>query len=58
MPRKQGATVMVVAGKFSGRVGHLLHRSGDYAALQLEDEHDVQKLHLDDFAEYRGSNHM
>ena len=56
VPRKEGSTVKIVAGRFKGRVGQLLHRSkhSEYVALQINDEDEVKKLHLDDIAEYRG----
>jgi hypothetical protein len=56
VPRKEGAAVKIVAGRFKGRVGQLLHRSkhSEYVALQINDEDEVKKLHLDDIAEYRG----
>lgn len=56
VPRQKGATVMVVAGKYKQCLGQLLHRSkhSEYVAVQVHDENDVQKLHLDDVAEYRG----
>lgn len=57
VPRQSGTIVLVVAGKFKGREGQLLHRSkqSDYVAVRVNDEDDVQKLHLDDIAEYRSS---
>jgi G patch domain/KOW motif-containing protein len=57
VPRNEGCPILVVAGKFRGKVGRLLHRSknSDYAAVELLDEADVQKLHFDDIAEYTGS---
>lgn len=56
VPRQKGAPIMVVAGKYKQRLGQLLHRSkhSEYVAVQVHDEDDVQKLHLDDVAEYRG----
>lgn len=56
VPRQAGATVLVVAGTLKGSKGQLLHRSkqSDYIAVKMHDEDEVQKLHLDDVAEYRG----
>jgi G patch domain and KOW motifs-containing protein len=56
VPRQAGATVLVVAGTLKGCKGQLLHRSkqSDYIAVKVHDEDEVQKLHLDDVAEYRG----
>lgn len=58
VPRQVGATILIVAGKFKGRQGQLLHRSkqSDYVAVKVNDEDDVQKLHLNDIAEYRCPN--
>lgn len=57
VPRKEGCPILIVAGKFRGKAGRLLYRSkkSDYAAVELLDEPDVQKLHFDDIAEYTGT---
>lgn len=56
VPRAKGSAVMVVAGKYKGNKGTLIHRSkeSDYVAIQLVDDPDIRKIHLDDIAEYTG----
>lgn len=60
VPRQAGAAVLVVAGSLKGCMGQLLHRSKqtDYVAVRVNDEDEVQKLHLDNVAEYRGPDTM
>ena len=56
VPKKEGARVMIVGGRLRQRLATLLKKNNDtgLAAVQLLDELSVEKLSLDDIAEYVG----
>ncbi len=56
MPKQAGAAVMVVSGKLKGQKGELLQVNSEkqVAAIKLVADYSVQRLHLDDIAQYMG----
>ena len=58
VPKLEGTPVLVLLGKFRGRVGRLLKRNSStgLAAVQFSSDLSVHKLYLDDIAEYTGDD--
>lgn len=58
VPKKEGARVMIVGGQLRQRLATLLKKNNEtgLAAVQLLDELSVEKLSLDDIAEYVGED--
>jgi len=56
VPREEGGAVLVVAGRWRGQRARLLQRSAEnnVAAVQLLADMSVQRLSMDDVAEFRG----
>lgn len=58
VPKKEGARVMIVRGRLRQRLATMLKKNNEtgLAAVQLLDELSVEKLSLDDIAEFCGED--
>lgn len=59
VPKKEGATLLVLRGEHRGQRAKLLHRNvkAGAAAVQLSAEMEVVKVSFDDIADYVGGDH-
>jgi ribosomal protein L24 len=57
VPKQPGAAVMVVAGRLKGHKAELLqvNSGNEVAAVKLVADLSVQRLHLDEIAQYMGA---